>query len=222
MKALPNLWRWLPQPTLWSTFCNSSFLALATFKILLTDPAMNGNQPWLLKQHQIIWERGEVGVLLLFPNPYVIICIFGKFKRSKMKIGPLSIKEGCCNNGVLFVSLFCFDSLISSLLFSSFRDRQTLTLVSWWQNQWVGAVDTERQSVFVRPTIVSRVPQHLYFRHLRFCISQIFPFVFLQTLPQYLLPSTAVTLHNNSSHVKRIWVRFWRTGKTPALCPFSF
>ena len=51
----------------------------------------------------------------------------------------------------------------------------------------MGAVDTERQSVFVRPTIVSRVPQHLYFRHLRFCISQIFPFVFLQTLPQYLL-----------------------------------
>ena len=119
-----------------------------------------------------------------------------------------------------FLSLFCFDSLISSLLFSSFRDRQTLTLVSWWQNQWVGAVDTERQSVFVRPTIVSRVPQHLYFRHLRFCISQIFPFVFLQTLPQYLLPSTAVTLHNNSSHVKRIWVIFCRTGKTPASCPF--
>ena len=107
MKALPNLWRWLPQPTLWSTFCNSSFLALATFKPLLTDPAMNGNQPWLLKQHQIIWERGEVGVLLLFPNPYVIICIFGKFKRSKMKIGPLfSIKEGCCNNGVLFCVSF--------------------------------------------------------------------------------------------------------------------
>ena len=106
MKALPNLWRWLPQPTLWSTFCNSSFLALATFKPLLTDPAMNGNQPWLLKQHQIIWERGEVGVLLLFPNPYVIICIFGKFKRSKMKIGPLSIKEGCCNNGVFFFVSF--------------------------------------------------------------------------------------------------------------------
>ena len=61
-------------------------------------------------------------------------------------------------------------------------------------------MDTERQSVFVRPTIVSRVPQHLYFRHLRFCISQIFPFVFLQTLPQYLLHSTAVTLHSLSHH----------------------
>ena len=65
----------------------------------------------------------------------------------------------------------------------------------------MGALDTERQSVFVLSAIVNRVPQHLYFRHLRVCISQIFPFVFLQTLAQYLLHSTAVTLHSLSPKV---------------------
>ena len=104
--------------------------------------------------------------------------------------------------GCAFLPVFACFSNFQRLLFPVWEtDRLWLWLVSWWQNQWVGALDTERQSVFVLSAIVNRVPQHLYFRHLRVCISQIFPFVFLQTLAQYLLHSTAVTLHSLSPQV---------------------
>ena len=178
MKALPNLWRWLPQPTLWSTFCNSSFLALATFKPLLTDPAMNGNQPWLLKQHQIIWERGEVGVLLLFPNPYVIICIFGKFKRSKMKIGPLSIKEGCCNNGVLFLCLFFASTLsFQACCFPvSETDRHWLWYLGGKISEWERWTLSGNQFLSGQP--LSAACRSI-------CISDISAFVFLRSFHLY-------------------------------------